>query len=82
MVFASSSESASGFSQNSILPALAAAIAIGVCNALGTAMSTMSMSLRLDNLLPIRSGFSPAPLAGEACSLDWLRPQTTFRFSE
>ena len=53
---------ASGFSQNTTLPALAAAIAISAWLSPGVAMSTMSMSLRRDDLAPVGGGFFPAEL--------------------
>ena len=57
---------ASGFSQSTILPALAAAMAISAWRSLGTQMSMASMSLRSTSLRQSVSTRLVAPLVGEA----------------
>ena len=69
---------ASGFSQNTTLPARAAAIAISACESPGVLMSTRSMSLRATTSSQSVDGFFPAELAGRRLDFRCVRPQITF----
>src|SRR5271156_1365032 len=76
---ASSIDEASGFSQSTIFPASAAATAIVECSALGTAISTASISfLAMIFCQSVSISFQPQREAVFS-SFDGVRPQITLQ---
>src|SRR5688572_14252603 len=75
---ASLSVFASGFSQNTAFPALAAAIAISACDSPGVLMSTMSMSGRLTTSRQSVAASSQPYSRAAASTFFAVRPQITF----
>ncbi len=75
---ASFSVLASGFSQKTTLPALAASIAISAWLSPGVAMSTMSMSLRVTTSRQSVAASSQPSCSAAAVTPAGVRPQSTF----